>query len=256
MKLFVAAFACLLALAGCNRTDVDGGRLDLRLYPVPADSTERLRAALERVLATEDKSRLARVSSPSQGRLLVLAPVDMQGSIGAVIEALSAPTKDAGKLPAQIRLRLWTVDATPGAAADDPALQPLRPALDEARSALGAVQFALRDTTAVVSGIGQRVERSWPTRDDLDARTASTSQLVYSTTPAPDGVVLEINVGQQIAVGPAAPGGYLHVGTETTTPLRLGQTLVLSQSPLPAASGDKAAPVTRLYIVRVDPVSS
>lgn len=265
MSLRFATLACLLALAGCGGHGADNAQaeLDLRLYAVPPDSTERVRGALERVLASEDKNRFARVSSPAQGQLLVLAPTELQGSIAAVVEALAREPKDAGKAPAQIRLHLWTVDATPGNAPDDPALQPVRAALDEVRGALGGpMQFILRDSTTAVSGIGQKVDRRWPFRDDAHAAANSINQLHYSTTAAREGVILAINVTQQIPVGSALPNGapsegYFDTGTETTMPVRLGQTLVLSQSSMPSAGGEnKAAALTRFYIIRIDPVSS
>jgi len=257
----------VVSLAGCGAAESGSAaaKLELRVYPVPAESTERLRNALEGVLASDDKSHIARVSTPMPGQLLVLAPIDLQGSIAAALKALSPERKAEVTPPAQLRLQLWTVDAFSGAAADDPAVASIAPALEATRKILGTVYFALRDSTSVVSGIGQEAERSWPTNSGVGSGQSPISQLQYSTRQMADGLALKINIGQQIPVvranssGNAGNVSYVNVGTTTTTPIRLGQTLVLSQSPLPNDRTDDKPPATcttRLYVIRIDAVSS
>jgi hypothetical protein len=264
--LFVLVLA-LGTLCGCEGGHGDGGaqKLEVRVYQVPPDSTNALMQTLNKVFETGDKTALGKVSSPSPGQLVVLAPASLQGSVEASLRALTKdqpapPTSalaTASKSDAPLRLSFWSVDAVPMSGDDDPTLTTLAAPLDEVRKQLGAVHFELRDQVSAVSSPGQSVDRSW-----LGATGAVGSpqvkQLRYTLKKNAADLSLTINFGDQIPVptGGGAPPHYLSTGTDTTTTIRLGQTLVVTQSPIPdnESPGGAANSLTRLYLVRVDEV--
>jgi uncharacterized protein YcsI (UPF0317 family) len=73
---------------------------------------------------------------------------------------------------------------------------------------------------------------------------------------------LSIGVSDQIPVRKTENGQsivqYMTSVINTTTAVRLGQTLVLTQSPIPDSESSAATPgtLTRLYLVRVDEVAA
>lgn len=79
--LLFAAFVSPFLLSACdrpgNRAEAPQGQsadLELRVYQVPAEETDKLRAAVYESLGIDEKSRIGSVSSPVAGQLLVLAP--------------------------------------------------------------------------------------------------------------------------------------------------------------------------------------
>jgi len=261
--LFVLVLA-LGTLCGCEGGHGDGGaqKMEVRVYQVPPDSTNALMQTLNKVFETGDKTALGKVSSPSPGQLVVLAPASLQGSVEASLRALAKDQPAAAAAPsttpdAPLRLSFWSVDAVPETGDDDPALSDLGPALNEARKQLGAVHFELRDEASGVASLGKTSERSW-----LGGAVAGSNppmkQLQYTLTRTAGTLELSINFGDEIPVRHNENGQvsvqYSRAGVQTTTSIRLGQTLVLTQSPIPDIESSGATPATlmRLYLVRVD----
>ena len=85
-------------------------------------------------------------------------------------------------------------------------------------------------------------------------------QLQYILTKMGGTLELYINFGDRIPAKHSENGQvsvhYSDAGVQTTTSIRLGQTLVVTQSPIPdiESSGATPATLTRLYLVRVDEV--
>ncbi|HEY0178318.1 MAG TPA: hypothetical protein VGC30_01660 [Dokdonella sp.] len=243
-----------LALAGCGG-DGDAPKMEVRVYAVPTEQTDALRQALANVLsAAADKTPTGHVSSPAPGQLIVLAPKNLQGSIEASLRALTKdapPPAAAATATGPLRLSFWSVDAVPEAGPDDAALTQLVPALEEVRKQFGAVHFELRDHVSAVSDPNQTVQRSW-----LGVAGAGASpplkQLQYSFKKEADGLALTIQFGDQLPIGHGGTG-YVNAGSQTTTTVRPGQTLILTQSPIPDPDAASST-LTRLYLVRVDDV--
>lgn len=244
---------CTAALLGaCAKPEGgDAAKMEMRVYAVPAEQTQALMGAIGGVLgAPADKTSFGKVSSPAPGQLVVLAPASLQGSIESTLRDLTkgepAIPKSSPKDEPPLRLSFWSVDAIPGNGADDPALAALAPALEEAHKQMGAVHFVLHDQASSVSMLDRKVSRSWP------GRAANLySRLEYTIGKGPQGFLLALTFSDQNL------SNGLNTGNETTTSIRSGQTLVLAQIPLSDdKSGDKPQAATRLYIVRVDPVTA
>jgi hypothetical protein len=264
-RILIVLALALLALGGCDGGHGDAAqKMEVRVYQVPPDSTNALMQTLNKVFETGDKTTLGKVSSPSPGQLVVLAPASLQGSVEASLRALAkdaAPiegTPHAANRPdAPLRLSFWSVDAVPLTDADDPTLAALAAPLEEVRKQLGTVHFELRDEVSALSSPGQPVDRSWLGATGLGG-SPQVKQLRYTLKKNAGDLSLSINFGDQIPV-PSGGGNaphYLSTGTETTTTIRLGQTLVVTQSPIPdnEAPGGTSNSLTRLYLVRVDEV--
>ncbi|MET0225174.1 MAG: hypothetical protein ABW187_01915 [Dokdonella sp.] len=258
----------LTALGGCDGSHGDAAaqKMEVRVYQVPPDSTNALMQTLNKVFETGDKASLGKVSSPSPGQLVVLAPASLQGSVEASLRALAKDAAaavqgtphTASRPDVPLRLSFWSVDAVPLTDADDPTLAALTAPLDEVRKQLGTVHFELRDQVSAVSSSGQSVDRSWLGATGV-AGSPQVKQLRYTLKSNPGGdLSLTINFGDQIPVQTGNGGGpqYLTTGTSTTTTVRLGQTLVVTQSPIPdnESPGNASSSLTRLYLVRVDEV--
>lgn len=256
----LAAVLVAAVLCGCRGgADSAEPSLEMRVYDVPAAQTQSLERTLNNVFA-DAKGATGRVSSPAPGRLVVLAPAGLHDSIEASLRTLAKeqapPGGSAGETADQsMRLSFWTVDAVPVDGPDDSSLAPLAPALDEARKQLGIVHFELRDHVSGVSGFGQPVERSWPALDP-QGTPGAVRQLKYTLRSGSPKPLLELSFGDQIAVTRTFNGNanvtYANTGAQTTTAITPGQTLVLTQNPVP--EGDGRSSVMRLYLVRVDPV--
>jgi hypothetical protein len=259
---FVASFAALILLVGCDRPGGAGETprtdMELRVYPVPVDATDKLRAAIADSLRVGDKSTIGSVSSPAPGKLIVLAPGKLQESIAVVLEKLASADKAQTSAPApQYRLRFWVVDAVFGDGADDPAIADIATATNEVRKQLGPAHFSLHATVSATSRAQYDVNKRWA---DAPAGSgdAALNQLHYKLFSLTDGLNLELGYTEHLPVASGKDRQYLTSDTTTTVPIRLGQLLVLSQNPVGAPGADAKPPVpakTRLYIVRVDPVS-
>lgn len=242
---------------GADSGTADAPKLEMRVYDVPPEQTEMLSRTLSSVFAGDGKTALGKVSSPAPGRLVVLAPANLHGSIEASLRALTKdqPPKEApAKVAGPLRLSFWSVDAVPENGADDPALAGLAPALEEARKQLGIVHFELRDHVTGVSSLGQSVQRNWTGTGP--AGTAPPRQLGY--TIRPDGGAWSVNLDYRDSIAVVrtrngiADASFAETGAQTTTAIAPGQTLVVTQNPVPDSDG--AATITRLYLVRVDVV--
>lgn len=235
---------------------------ELRVYEVPPEQTAAVVEALNKVFDNGDKSATGKVSSPAPGQVVVLAPGSLQGSVEASLRALTAgltPPADDKVPPIQIRLSFWSVDALPEDGTDDLELVTIAPALDEVRKQLGGVRFLLRDQVSAVSSPGKKVERSWlGTKLTTDSQSPVRS-LEYQLRPVGDQYMLDLHIGEQMPVIQGDGVHYIGITGNTSTAIRLGQTLVVTQTPIPrnamssgeVSLGDRA---TRLYIVRADVV--
>jgi hypothetical protein len=260
LRSLCASLFILPLLAGCGAGHApapDQAQMELRIYHVPPEKTDAVRIALVQSLDTGEKNRFGNVSTPAPGELLVLAPASLQSSIGATLEYLARPAQSSKTAPAQMQLQFWSVDALAGAGADDASLSTISAALGEARKSLGEVHFVLNDHVGAVSGIGiQWVKKSWLVQS-AGKSSDHAKQIEYRITGARDALSLEISYHDQLPVADGeAQERYRVSETDMTVPIRPGQTLVLSQGPVPTESneGKPLAATTRLYLVRVDPV--
>lgn len=265
MKRYALTLILATGLLGGCGGGADSGpaapKLEMRVYNVPPDQTETLIRTLNSVFAADEKTALGKVSSPTPGQLVVLAPTNLHGSIEASLRELTKTqaTKESqpsAKSESPLRLSFWSVDAVPENGADDPALAALAPALDEARKQLGIVHFELRDHISGVSSPGQSVSRSWTGSGASDS--APIRELRYTLRKNADAWTLDLSFGDQVPVTRTSNGQtnvqYLATGTQTTTSVHPGQTLVVTQNPVPDSNGDASVQITRLYLVRVDAV--
>ncbi len=251
------ALVCVLAiavLAGCGgRSDPADPKLEIRVYAVPAGQAESLARTLANVLPASGK-----VTTSTPDQLVVTAPASLHASIDKSLRELTrdaAPSSGGKAIPATtpMRLTFWSVDAVPENGPDDSTLQSLTPALDEARKELGIVHFELRDHVSGVSNLGERVQRTWASSGTQPERS-----LVYTINGGSPSPMLEIQLSDKVPItqrsGTYSNVAFANIGTETTTAIAPGQTLVLTQNPVP--EGDGSSSVMRLYLVRVDPVAT
>lgn len=255
-------------LAGCGGADpgpANAPKLEMRVYDVPPDQTEMLSRTLNGVFAADEKTALGRASSPAPGRLVVLAPANLHGSIEESLRKLAKEqTARENPAPARIdgplRLSFWSVDAVPENGEDDPALAALMPALDEARKQMGIVHFELRDHVSGVSSLGENVERSWTGSGTQRVAAAPIRQLTYTLKDGSPSLMLNLDFKEQVPVVQTMNGvtnvNYVATGANTTTAVAPGQTLVVTQNPVPDSDGAASVPITRLYLVRVDAVAA
>jgi len=268
--LGMAALALGL-LAGCSpggspSGDAAAQHMEMRVYAVPPEQTDALGNTLNTVFATSGSVSIGKASSPVPGQLLVLAPANLHGSIEASLRALTngGGPAAAAAAPKQFRLSFWSVDALPESGKDDLELEPLQGALGEARKQLGPVRFVLRDEVSAVSSAGQSVQRSWPGAKLTNDSGRPVQKLQYQLEDvAPAGLKLTLSNSDQVPVVLSRDGQndvqYVNVGSNTTTAIRLGQTLVLARNPIPrdpVSTGETTVSnrTTRLYLVRVDDV--
>lgn len=180
--VFVAVLALVLVWRG--RPTIDVPTEDVRLlqvYSVPAERGEGIRDALRVVLMAtrEGGEPLGHASLPTPTQLLVSAPSSMQASVRRAVTQLSEGAAVAAPSPARaVALELWVVGSDPARTTDDPALQPVSAALDQARSTFGLARLALLDRSVVVgSSEGDHLSmetqtlRSVARLQNLDAET-------------------------------------------------------------------------------------
>lgn len=257
------AIALLAGCSGSASPDAGAQKMEVRVYPVPAGQTDALAQTLNKVFATAENSAIGKVSSPAPGQLVVLAPANLQGSIEASLRALTAdPASPVAAAPAQqIRLSFWSVDAVPENGPDDLELATIGPALEAVRKQLGGVRFVLREQVGAVSSPGKTVTRSWLGTKLISDSPSPVQKLQYELRSAGSELMLDLSINEQVPVVQASGVQYLDVGANTTTAIRLGQSLVVTQTPIPKnamASGEVSLSdrATRLYIVRADAVST
>lgn len=254
MKRALACVFALSLLAGCSgASDPAEPKLEMRVYSVPAGQAESLARTLANVLPANGK-----VTASAPGQLVVTAPASLHASIDKSLRELARDGSATGSGAASdgsgaMRLTFWSVDAVPENGPDDSTLQSLAPALDEARKDLGIVHFELRDHVSGLSSLGERVHRQWSGPGTQAAR-----QLEYTIAAGSPAPMLQIKFSDKVPVtqrsGTYSNAKLADVDTETTTAIVPGQTLLLTQNPVP--DGDGASSVMRLYLVRVDPVAA
>lgn len=248
-----------LTLSGCHSDasvpEGAGDALELHLYHVAPQQTERLRNALNQALASGEHGHIGSVSSPGDGQLMVLAPAALQSSIAASIKAF-APVPAAPDR--RLRVQFWSVDAIPGKGDDGAGLEPVQPALAQARRLLGAMHFVLHDSAGIVSTSDRGEARSEWSAADANAPTSRMRTLTYRLDQSGDGLLLHFQYSDAIPAGVGDRHPRLtSVDTRTTVAVQLNQLLVLAQIPLAAvhdAKAQAAAPTMRLYIIRVTSV--
>ena len=146
-------------------------------------------------------------------------------------------------------MHFWSIDALPGPGSDDvPA--GLNDALAQARAMLGETHFSLHDQIAGIAGPGQQVDQDWNPNTPGDG----TSNLRYTISGGADNLSMMFRYNMQTSSGahPGIQGSFQNTGLSTTLPIKLGQTVILSQTP--SNSGDPAQHGTRLLLIRVDAV--
>jgi hypothetical protein len=252
---------CLVLVAACGpRVSSDPAAMTMRVHSVPPDRAEAMMGSLNRALRLGSESSVGTVSLGAPGELIVLAPESLQPSIEQSVQKLNAAHPDSGtRAVPQLRLRFWSVDASPGPGEDSPGLAPIAPALDALRKVQGDAHFVLRDEVESVSADGRPVRRDWSAAPTAQDARPATQKLQYSIMADRGQRWLELsfhdaNHPRQAGATPGnAPRAATSISTSTT--VTLGQTLVLATQPALAATPGGAAS-TRYYIVRVDDVGA
>ncbi|HEX6833541.1 MAG TPA: hypothetical protein VF132_08405 [Rudaea sp.] len=252
---FLSLLAAIV-LAGCASSNPPSGqKMELRVYTVAPESTDHLVNALNTTFSTGDKIQVGKASSPSAGQILVLAPESLQDSIAASLKTLAGTAPAGNATLAQVTF--WSVDAV-SEGADDPRLADLSGALEETRKALGPVHFVLRERITATAAAGRDAHKEWMSASD--GVPASPKSLRFRLDGSQTGFTVWMQYEDPTLYpsdtsGHSMPGG--NSGFESWLPARMGQTVVLSQGPA-FSHGDDAkslVAVTRLYIVRIDPVT-
>lgn len=253
----LAAAVLVLGLAACQHAQpgtTQASNMQLKLYHVPADQSGHVVKALQSALAGNSLGGLLngmRVTEPFPGTVMVLAPPEIQTSVGKVIPALS---DDASKAPPakvrqaqnlQFRVHFWVVDMLPGHGADAPALKPLAPTLDTLRKRLGAAHFELADTASATVLEGH-------TSNFMN--TANRHRFEFWVPSASAG-----HVQLALKYVDRSPDGFR--GLKTSASMTLGDYVVLAQAAAPKhlPLGHGKPPPTgamRLLVVRVDKLAA
>lgn len=226
MKAWGVAMVAVLALAACGRDEAaaTGDEQVIRTYAVPAAQLQSVEQALLEILPGV---------SNSSGRLVVLATPGTHESVATAIQELtSQPAEGSAASDAPIRLRFWLLEGRAEAAAPDPRLQSLGPALDEASRGLGIRGFTLLGFTDVLVAPGKTFQSQagnilveghasrsssgvalnaaidmlqhdpgWSGRLKTDALLDPGQFLVLGTTAAPDGSMKLIVAQAQLPTG-------------------------------------------------------
>lgn len=264
MNKLVAALAAavlVLGLAACQHAKpaaAQASNMQLKLYHVPENQSDQVVKALHSALAgntldgwLKKQDNGMRVTEPFPGTVMVLAPPEIQASVGTVIHALS---DDASKAPPakarqarnlQFRVHFWVVDMLPGRGADAPALQPLAPTLDALRKRLGTAHFELADTASATVLEGH-------TSNFMN--TANRHRFEFWVPSASAG-----HVQLALKYVDRSPDGF-H-GLKTSASMTLGDYVVLAQAAAPKhlPLGHGKPPPTgamRLLVVRVDKLAA
>jgi hypothetical protein len=208
---FATVTLMLIGLAGCggannsNSTNSDDS-LVLHVYTVPEGRAKNLRSALQNVFYTsKGQKAIGRVSATGPSQVLVLAPRQMQASIGASIKKIVGNQPQASKPSSPLQLSAWTVDAFPGQGPSDPALKAIQPALKAFSAATNPAHFVQAHYLTAVSDIGYRTV--------LNPRNGY--RFTYTINQSSGGYVLQFKYRQ------------CAVGLQGQTTVQRGQTLVL-----------------------------
>lgn len=200
----------------------------LRVYPVPVERAEALRAALYVAVGKRGS-----VSLPAPDRLLVLAPEALQASIADSLPALAGVGGAAETPPPVIRpvrIELWVVDVSEGAV-PDARLDAIRETLLQVQAQSGAPGFELLTKMTLLTNVGAGGKSIG------DDRARATLALTAASGDA---------VGADISLN----SGRMDLRTQTR--LTLGQIVVLAQ----ATPTDDGRTRIRLVIVRAEAAGS
>jgi hypothetical protein len=238
--------ALLLTLTACQAPD-DGhtgqatAPMELKIYAVSPEQTPKLGEALGNALG-----KMATVTVPAPGKLLVYAPRDAQTSISAAIASLGKASPVDQK-SALVHLQFWIVDGAIGPGTDDTTLKPLSATLDTMRQAMGPMHFRLNQTLAAMTSAGH----------DGSIKTATDGGYPRGI----DFVVRAVNDNNiNLWVGYEDNGGSGLAQFKTQIDAESGHYVVLAQAPgacaavLPGKTAPPCPekPALRLLIVRAD----
>lgn len=150
---WIAGATLLLALSACgspsdHQATQGSAPMELKIYTVPPSQTGTLSVSLASAF-----QKMATITVPAPGKLLVYAPRDAQSSIGDAITSLG---KSVASEPAaaQVDLHIWIVDAVAGPGSDDAALKPLDTALESVRKSMGPLHFQLDQAVSAITSVG------------------------------------------------------------------------------------------------------
>lgn len=229
-----------LLLAGCGtNSEQSSDRMEMRAYEVPPETTHDVQRALIDSFTVGSNKYIGNVGVVAPGKLVVTAPASLQDSIGTSLGKVAKVSSGTDK-PLQLNVHFWSVDAVPGPGADTSPAE-LKDALAQARATLGDIHFSLQDQMGGVAGTGQMVEQRWQT----PGKDIATNSLRYTISGSADSLSMMFRYDQDRPGHPSS-------GLSTTLPLKLGQTVILSQTPL--VDSDPAKIGMRLYLIRADAV--
>lgn len=262
-KAFVGLIvvALVLSLAGCGngtgKTSADPS-LSLRTYTVPDARARDVSNALDKVFGG-GKSPIGRAWVAGPGQILVLAPKQMQASIGAAINKLAGENPHPAKALGPFRLDAWVVDASPGQGPSDPSLKAIAPALESFVKATGPAHFVQAHYLTALSDIDATIR----------INPSVAYGLMYTLERRADSLELAFNYHREAYDNKRHSGRT--VGLDGKVTVQLGQTLVLgliseggddkssakTEGSKAAAGGPAQAAdaVRQLLVVRLTPVN-
>lgn len=239
--LFLIFLAITLSLCACQKPAPESNPIELHTYDVPKGSIRPLLTTFKDGFWVDDKTPpVGRATMTPDGRLMVVAPHNMQAGVQALVDEVAKhpPVADS-----TIELHYWLVMGRPSASPGPvtPGMKEVQPALEEIARTQGPQTFTLIQHVQLSS-----LQDEWGKAEASPGDTAG-SKLVISqhALQSSDAVFaqVEIHYGKNDAV-------------ETRVNLVTGQTVVLGttgQRFAEAADAGDGDGATLYYLLRVAP---
>jgi hypothetical protein len=235
--LFVVLFFC-----ACQKTPppTESTAIELHTYDVPKGTIRPLLTTFKDGFWVDEKTPpVGRATITPDGRLMVVAPANMQVGVQALVDEITKHPPASADFTTEIHY--WIVVGHPGSASPplSPALKEVQPALDEIARVEGPQTFTLTQHVKLSS-----VQDEWGKAEAAPGDSPNSkiviSQLAVQST---DGVFakIEIHYGK-------------NDGIETRVNLASGQTVVLGATGQRVGDApDAGDSATLYYLVRVAP---
>jgi hypothetical protein len=223
----LALLVPLIALSACHQAP-DPNPLELHIYDVPKGTARALNHTLQDAFWSGDASKNQSIGHPSitpDGRLLVLAPANIQANVQTLIDGVAKqPPVARGQL---VELRYWFLLAKPAATPQPspPGVGDIQPALDEIIRSQGPQTFTIghmvrlssmdQDDWAVTKSDDFEVKQRLIEVDDgsyfeLDLRYSKDVKLQTHVRLTPDRIVVLGAVGPNAVLDKATPDTTLY----------------------------------------------